>query len=253
MASEAIANVSSSTSEGLTPAQKLMEQHNHNVTIEDVPDEEDILHPPPSAASKTDTNPVPALSEKAAGKQKVDDSAPAKKPVVPFNTASEELFPALGPAKPRPTASVGGPWGAGSLASNGVNGSNGLAPSNDTSRASTPASGLGTPATLPLGRGPSLPTMSLPGRHKEHISFHPSQLVPRNQLKRPLNDLIRDLNKKSKAKLEHKAGPGGLQIFEATGPVDAVRQSLKDIANEVGSKVCTQSTITKILHLANCL
>lgn len=47
MASEAVA---SSATEGLTPAQQLMEQHennDHHVTVEDVPDEEDIAHPPP--------------------------------------------------------------------------------------------------------------------------------------------------------------------------------------------------------------
>ena len=48
MASEAVATGSSS--EGLTPAQKLMEQHDHHATVEDVIDEEDLAHPPPSAA-----------------------------------------------------------------------------------------------------------------------------------------------------------------------------------------------------------
>lgn len=79
--------------------------------------------------------------------------------------------------------------------------------------------------------------MNLPGKYTDKIQFHPSQLVPRKDLKKPLNDIIRDINKRSKAKLEYKpGGPGGFITFEATGPQDAVRQSLKDIANEVGSK-----------------
>ena len=233
MASEATATGSSSATENMTPAQLLEHQHALNPTIEEVPDEEDLAHPPP----KSDAAPTPALSEKAAGKQKAEDPAPAKKPSVPFNTASEELFPALGPVKPRAAAPVP-TWGkkpASVTTSNGVNGS--LAPSNDTSRASTPVSGVGIPAALPFVRGPALPTMSLPGQHSERISFSPSQLLPRSQMKKPMNEMIRELNKKSKAKLEHKVGAGGLQFFEATGPVEAVRQILKDAANEVGSKV----------------
>ncbi|KAF2463809.1 RNA binding effector protein-like protein Scp160 [Lindgomyces ingoldianus] len=239
-----IATGGSSAPEGLTPAQMLMEQHDHHATVEDIVDEEDIAHPPPSAPLKADAAdgaaPATMPSDKAAGKQKAGDAAaPAKKASanVPLNTASEELFPALGPVKPRPQASVPPAWGKkpASLTSNGLNGStNGQ--SNATSRASTPASGMGTPVSLPVGRGPALPSMSLPGKHKEQISFHPSQLIPRQQLKKPLGDIIRDINKRSKARLEQKSGPGGLVIFEATGPVDAVRQSLKDIANELGSK-----------------
>lgn len=211
MSSEAVA---SSATEGLTPAQKLMEQHDHHVTVEDVPDEEDLAHPPPTASDAS------ALSEKAAGKQKADDApVPAKKPAL--NTSSEEAFPALGPVKPRAQASVAPTWGKkpAAVTSNGNAGSN------------------GAPASLPIGRGPALPTMNIPGKHTERISFSPKQLTPRQQLKKPVNDIIRDINRRSKAKVEYKVGPGGTVIFESTGPVDAVRQSLKEIADEVGSKV----------------
>lgn len=227
MASEA---VSASATEGLTPAQKLMEQHDHHVTVEDVVDEEDLAHPPPSARSAPDG--AAPLSEKAAGKQKAQD-APAKKPAL--NTSSEEAFPALGPVKPRAQASVAPTWGKkpAAVTSNGVNGG---PASNNSSRSSTPASGFGTPASLTVGRGPLLPTVNIPGKHTERISFSPNQLTPRAQLKKPVNDIIRDINRRSKAKLEYKSGPGGTVIFESTGPVEAVRQSLKEIANEVGSK-----------------
>jgi hypothetical protein len=220
MASEAVAG---SSAEGLTPAQKLMQEHDHNVTVEDVPDEEDLAHPPPSAKSATDA----PLSEKAAGKQKASDTLAPKKPAL--NTSSEEAFPALGPVKPRAQAPVAPTWGKkpAAVTSNGVNGD---AASNGTSRASTPAS-------IPVGRGPALPSMNIPGKHTERISFSPNQLTPRQQLKKPINDIIRDINRRSKAKLELKSGPGGTVIFESTGPVDAVRQTLKEIANEVGSKV----------------
>jgi hypothetical protein len=200
MASEAVA---SSATEGLTPAQQLMEQHEtHHVTVEDVPDEED------------------PLSEKAAGKQKAEEPAPApKKPAL--NTQSEEAFPALGPVKPRAQAPVP-TWGKkpAAVTSNGANG---------TSGASTPSG--------PAIRGPAVASMNLPGKHTERIFFSTAQLMPRAQLKKPVTEIIRDINRRSKARLEQKTGPHGQIIFEATGPVDAVRESLKEIANEVGSKV----------------
>lgn len=218
MASEAAA---SSTAEGLTPAQKLMQEHEHHVTVEDVPDEEDVAHPAPSAKSEA------PLSEKAAGKQKAEDAPGPKKSAL--NTSSEEAFPALGPAKPRGQAPVAPTWGKkpASITSNGVNGS----------AASNGASGASAPASIAVGRGPALPSMNIPGKHTERISFSPNQLTPRQQLKKPVNDIIRDINRRSKAKLEYKSGPGGTVIFESTGPVEAVRQTLKEIANEVGSKV----------------
>ncbi|KAF2009448.1 hypothetical protein BU24DRAFT_358013 [Aaosphaeria arxii CBS 175.79] len=223
MASEAVAT-SSTAAEGLTPAQKLMEQHDHHATVEDVVDEEDIAHPPPSAALKAPES--AGLSEKAAGKQKAEDAAPVKKAPAGLNTASEELFPALGPVKPRAPAAAP-TWGKkpASVTANGLNGANGTG--------NAPASA----APASVGRGPALPTMSIPGKHTEQISFATSQLTPRQQLKKPVNELIRDINRRSKAKLEWKTGPSGRVIFEATGPVDAVRQSLKDIATEVGLKL----------------
>ncbi|KAF2123936.1 RNA binding effector protein-like protein Scp160 [Dothidotthia symphoricarpi CBS 119687] len=208
----------STPAEEPTPAQLLMEQHDHHVTVEDVVDEEDVKHPPPSA-SNPDASDAPAatLSEKAAGKQKADDSAaPAPKPAKSaLDTASEDAFPALGPVKPRAQASAP-TWGKkpAAVTSNGVNGSN---------DASTPAS------------GPALPTMSIPGQYNQNIRFSPNQLTPRKDLKKPINEIIREINRRSKAKLEMKQ-LGGMIVFESTGPVEAVRQSLKDIANEVGSK-----------------
>jgi hypothetical protein len=218
MASEAVA---SSATEGLTPAQKLMQEHEHNPTVEDVPDEEDIAHPQPTVVDAP-------LSEKAAGKQKMEEAPAPKKPAL--NTSSEEAFPALGPVKPRAQAPVAPTWGKkpAAVTSNGVNGD---------------AAGNGAPPSLPIGRGPALPSMNIPGKHTERISFSPNQLTPRQQLKKPVNDIIRDINRRSKAKLEYKSGPGGTVIFESTGPVDAVRQTLKEIANEVGSKVCLFSSV----------
>jgi hypothetical protein len=148
MASEAVA---SSATEGLTPAQKLMQEHDHHVTVEDVPDEEDLVHPAPSTTTKSASD--APLSEKAAGKQKAADTPAPKKPAL--NTSSEEAFPALGPVKPRAQA-VAPTWGKKPAAVTSTN-TNGDASSND--------------AALPIGRGPALPSMNIPGKHTERISF----------------------------------------------------------------------------------
>jgi hypothetical protein len=207
MASEAVA---SSATEGLTPAQKLMQEHaDHHVTVEDVPDEDELAHAPASDTAAP-------LSEKAAGKQKADDAPAApKKPAL--NTQSEEAFPALGPVKPRAQASVAPTWGKkpAAVTSNGVNGS---------------ATAQSAPA-----RGPAHPSLNIPGQHTERISLAAHQVAPRGELKKPINEIVRDINRRSKAKLDYKQGQGAL-IFEATGPVEAVRQALKEVANEVGSK-----------------
>lgn len=233
MASEAVAT--SSSGEGLTPAQQLMQQHDHHATVEDVVDEEDVAHPPPSSAalqSDTTDNAAAPLSEKAAGKQKAD-GATKKATNAPLNTASEEAFPALGPVKPRAQAAVAPAWGKkpASMATNGVNGSG------SASRASTPASGAATPASLPAPRGPALPSMALPGKHKEHIAFLNSDLKAVRDLKKPIPQIIHDINKRSKARLERRETPNGV-AFEATGPPKDVRQALVDVANEVLAKVC---------------
>ncbi|KAF2202811.1 hypothetical protein GQ43DRAFT_479577 [Delitschia confertaspora ATCC 74209] len=227
MASEAVANGSTSAVDGLTPAQKLMEQHEaHHVTVEEVPDEEDLAHPPPSSIlNGNKTGSATPLSEKAAGKQKADDSQPpatqSRGPAT-LNTQSEESFPALG--APRASASVAPTWGSGKAAAlkNGTNGSAGVA--------SAPASSMGKPISLP-GR------MSLPGKHTEQITFAPHQLISRQQLKKPMLEIVRDINRRSKANVEVRNGPGNTTIFVGTGPVDAVRQSLKEVATELGAKL----------------
>ena len=230
-------------------------------TVEEVVDEEDIIHPPPSSiagAHARDTPVMPILvradetmSEKASGKQrapeasKIPTAATSPDRAVNLNTKSEELFPALGGgSKSRTPAQVSTAWGSKKPASiaNGVpNGINGHGPTSSatSSRSATPASGILTPgstnASIPRGLGPQY--MSLPGKHTERVQFAPSQLLPRREMKKPLQDVLREINKRSKATVEMKLGPDGMIQFEGKGSVEAVRQALKDVAKEVGSKV----------------
>ncbi|KAK6433046.1 hypothetical protein LTR95_010780 [Oleoguttula sp. CCFEE 5521] len=246
-----------SASTSMSAAERMMQEHaahdtEHQPTIEEVPDE-DGPRPAPSAApslpitadpSRAHTPAVPegGVSEKAAGKKPMRDAAPeptAKKPVT-LDTKSEELFPSLGAPKAQPAAAPS-MWSrkpaAVARAANGTNGTaqvNGKSQgaSKTSSRASTPSSaGLMTPSsTAASQRGPNL---SLPGRNSESIMLDPSMLKKRDQLKKPVNEILRDINKRSKAKVEMKNGPGGTLVFEGTGPTDDVRIALKEAANQI--------------------
>ena len=265
MGAESITNgVSSKEPQSLTAAERLKQKHEadaaHQPIIEDAVDEEDLAHPPPSmhlAADSESTHDsveqTEPMSEKAAGKQKAKDEPsqiPSKSKtngVASFDAQDQEAFPALGsgPKVPPPVPAAMA-WGAKKPSSlhTGANGANGNAAlsSMSSSRASTPTSGFTTPASTNASRGPqtrglSMPQqMPMPGRHSERIQFAPSQLLPRDKLKKPLQDVLRSINKGSKAKVEMKSGPNGNIVFEGTGPVDAARQALKDLAKEVGSK-----------------
>lgn len=256
---------SSEAPQNLSAAERLRQKHEadaaHRAMVEDVVDEEDIAHPPPSMQvalhSEPAATPVESavpISEKAAGKQKAkEDLVPAlgaAKPngVPSLNTQSEEAFPALGGGPKAPAAAPAAmAWGAKKPTSvhaslNGING-HGPPSSMTSSRASTPTSGVLTPTStnpsFAQPRGIPVPKpMSKPGRHSERIELAPSQMLPRDQLKKPLQETLRGINKRSKANVEMKSGPNGMIIFEGTGPVDATRQALKDLAKEVGSKVC---------------
>jgi hypothetical protein len=233
MATEAVTNGSTAIAESQSAAEKLLARHAadeaHKVQVEEVVDEEDLAHPPPSAALKSSE--TTTMSDIAKGKQKVDDAAPAPKSKAPvFDVASEEAFPALGGPTARPAA-ASQMWGKRPpvMQTNGAkpvtNGS-----SNASTRGSTPS--LSTPG--------SNPGLAMPGRHVERIQLHPQQITPRNQLKKPVAEILREINKRSKASIVTKEGPNGVIIFEGQGPVDAVRQALKEIVKEIGTKVSTR-------------
>ena len=277
----------SATASGrMSAAQRLLQEHTndaaeasssanaHRPTVEEVVDEEDILHPPPSATFKRDNEeafsknsnlpPIGSngMSEKAFGKQKMQPgtqnqdagkpkgvNATSKQSGQPvLNTQSEDMFPALSAPKQNSAASTSA-WGrkpASLAASNTAKSVSGIqSPPNgklSSPGASSPSSsGMVTPnsmsTALVSGKGSTASVMSLPGRHTESIQFAPSQLIPRQQLKKPIPDVLREINRRSKAKVESRPGAGDVLIFEGQGPVDAVRQALKEVAIQVGSKV----------------
>jgi hypothetical protein len=98
-------------------AAMLEEQHardeSHKPTVEEVVDEEDLKHPPPSATADNQTLP-PVLSpadESLTPAETVPAAKPAPKKAPAFDVQSEELFPALG-SGPKPAAPAAATWGA---------------------------------------------------------------------------------------------------------------------------------------------
>ncbi|KAL1306230.1 hypothetical protein AAFC00_004321 [Neodothiora populina] len=245
-AEPAIANGSSE----LTAAQKLMQKHgaeDHKPTVEEVVDEEDIAHPPPSMLSSThastpasapESTPAP-LSEKAAGKQPAEDTpaptATKPKPAA-LNVNSQDAFPSLGAARPAQAAAAS-MWGkkpAAVAKSNGVNGSANGTPaafSNASSRAATPNSGFVTPSSAAPSAG-----VQLPGRYSERYFMKADELLKNHELKKPRKAIINDLNKRIKAKVTMIEAASGLTL-EATGSgPEPVRSALKAAAKELGAK-----------------
>lgn len=186
-------------------AQRLMQQHAaeapHHVSVEDVPDED-----------------LPVKLSKPTASAKLD-------------TQSHELFPELGGGKNK--ANVAPIWGA---KTNGkANGkANVASPADGISRSSTPGSGAGTPKT-------AAPLMNIPGRNIETIILEPQFILPRNQLRRPLPDIIKDINRKSRANITMSNSSNGNLKFDAVGPQDVAQQALRELVNQIGLRVRFQA------------
>ena len=193
-------------------AQKLQQMH---ATVEDA-DEEDQ---PTRSANETNSSWAAPMSSKAAGKQKVSANSKG------LDTQSHELFPELAGPKGK-SANVAPVWGAKSAA----NGNGDAAVSHGISRSSTPASGAATPQS-------SAPSMFIPGRNVESVTLEPQFLIPRNQLRRPIPDIIKDINRKSRANITMATSNNGRLKFDATGPQDLAQQALKDLVQQIGSRV----------------
>ncbi|KAI0155188.1 putative RNA binding effector protein Scp160 [Xylariaceae sp. FL1272] len=211
-------------SEESSAAARLLQKHNQNplqATVEDDPEDEVKPTPTPSvtADTATDSTWAPTMSAKAAGKQAAQASS--------LDTQDHDAFPELGPSKAAASKANLAPIWAGGKAANGTNGTSWSA--TGTPRTSTPASGIATPT----GHAPS---MAIPGRNVETIVVPPASLLPRTQLRRPIPDILKDINRKSRAQITMSTAPNGHLRFEATGPQDKAQQALRDLVSQIGRK-----------------
>jgi hypothetical protein len=79
--------------------------------------------------------------------------------------------------------------------------------------------------------------MEIPGQVQERIFLEKNQMLPRPQLKKPLPDILKDINRKSKkVNVTLSAGENGT-TFYATGPSEAAVQALRDVVSQVGARV----------------
>lgn len=222
-----------------TPAQLMKEQHEAaegrrpTVTIEDVPDEEDILHPPPphhnveeAKDTTTDGTTNPPLSAKAAGKQKAAD------PPTVLDTQSDEAFPALGAAVKQTTApSFRAPgWVASATAKAApTNGSPAVGPRPTSSGSGTPTltPGAGTPVNTAAGaRGNVL----LPGRYRDSFEIDNADLDKSKPVKRILDDVKKKFNVIVTPKSTNFATR---TEFIAEGPKARVTEALMYVSKEL--------------------
>lgn len=246
----------------LTAAQKLKLKHEegHKATIEEVPDEEDLRHTPePISSSVLESTEEPApsgkwpatatMSAKAAGKQK--EQAPAKAPVLDME--STKSFPGLGgtvpvpPAQLKPRTWVTASSPAAPKATNeGANGKS-------TNGSSTPKSGVNTPpstTSYPILQGQANPVAA--NQQPPILKLRKDQVLPRNQLKKPLAEILKDINKKYRTNLTISTGEGGILEFKeaylGAPPKDSTRnQALKDLGTQIGAKVGASIQLGRIL------
>ncbi|KAF4595825.1 RNA binding effector protein Scp160 [Ophiocordyceps camponoti-floridani] len=190
-------------------AKKLLQKH--AVTVEDVPDED---APVKASGEASDMRAPP----KVATQQK---ETPFK---APLDTQSHELFPELGAPKGKST-NLTPIWGAKSSVNGASNNS-----SNGASRSSTPAPRAATPSNA------ATPSMFIPGRNVESVTLEPQFILPRGQLKRPIQDVLKDINRKSRANVTMATASNGRLRFDATGSQDVAQQALKDLVQQIGTR-----------------
>lgn len=219
-----------SATENMSAAEKLQQEHaqaaeGHHVTVEEVPDEDLGLHRP--SAGPTESS---ALSEKAAGKRRETTTAPSPAKASKLDIQSQELFPELGALKAQATKNVP-KWGAANVVGdkNSINGNGAVA-----NGAATPSSGTATPNAKSTSSG--VPLVRLPGRYTETLNLEPQELKPREQLRRPLAQILQDINRTSRAQVKSVPAARG-QRFEVVGPQEAAQQALKELVKQIGSTV----------------
>ncbi|KAK3905250.1 hypothetical protein C8A05DRAFT_30936 [Staphylotrichum tortipilum] len=200
-------------------ASQLLEQHqSHHATVEDTSDDDlPSQHHAAAASAAPDTEASPA--------------PPKEKPGLA--TDSHELFPELGGAAPKTAANIAPVWPARANAA-AASRSGGPSPANGTPKASAPPSGTSTPVPPSL----AAPSLSIPGQNIEYLLLQPDHILPRAQLKRPLADITKDFNRKSRAQIKIATQPDGILRVEATGPKgDVTTQALKDFVGLIGTKL----------------
>jgi len=158
------------------------------------------------------------MSAKAAGKR---PEAAFQKGI---DVSSLELFPTLGKGPAAETKQAKPTWGPRNGHANG----SGAAPPSSASASSRPVIVLpGRSGGAPIPQHKNVEFMVI---DKEHI-------LPRDKLKRSIPDIIKDISRRSRVNLTVSMATDGRHRFEARGPPDVAQQALKDLVQQIGTKV----------------
>jgi len=244
----------------LSAAQRLERKHDesHKPTIEDVPDEEDLTpHPHPASSSILEATDEPAaapswaapMSAKAAGKRKEGSSNKANAAVL--DTQSDESFPGLGGSKV-PVRTAPSPW----VSKTSPQVTNGARNGISTNGTSTPAPATNTPPPMASQRAPKVAAPSSEKKNPEEekknelyeksYTFDPKEL-PRSATKKPLPDLLRDINKKYRLNFTQNTGAGGaikITVASTKRYESVIQQALRELGSYI-NKVCTTVLLFK--------
>ena len=223
----------------------------HNPTIEEVVDEEDTIkrHDTPISTSVLEDidetappaprQPVRERYEKASNKANQLPKKENKPKAAPVDLSSKENFPELIAAKPQAPLAVPS-WGAGKSSASAGN--------------STTASGAATPTSStssPFG-GPG--TFNIPGQSREMVSFAQSDLMTRAQMKKPIPDILKDINRKLKVTITSNTGDKGNIYFTVVGSSpSSVREAVFELADRVCVTVSCICSWFSCEISANCL
>lgn len=268
------ASATSSTANGMTPAQILQAKHDaaekakhipahfHKASVEETVDEADKADGHEKTSTLlTDANDTPStdagateLSEKAKGKRKAQDT-PSRSSVI--DTQSEELFPSLG-SGPKVSAPAGpGAWGNKKVTSglrtapNGV--SNGLPQASTpiSSGTATPRSGNLTPASpnTTNGQRKTGPTkMSLPGQYTDDLIL----LNPEIDKSKAMGPVLEDIKRRLRVQVDTRQTMIENQpaiTFTVAGQRIQVQQALSRISKELTSKLKVKMEVPSSIRM----
>lgn len=200
------------------PSVQVTKCENHNPTIEEVADEEDIIkrHETPLSNSvlEADDDPEPLIAPKPIAKTK-----PA--PII----SSQEEFPALNGSRAK-TPIVASQWGS--------NMSTGT-PATGTSAT---ASGAATPTSTATTEAKRM-EMHIPGQYSRQMMLAPQYMVPKSKMKRSIPEILKDVSRKTNTKVTTRGGANGSMWFTAVGPnASQTEKAMLDIADQIGAEVC---------------
>ncbi|KAK6346602.1 hypothetical protein TWF696_006723 [Orbilia brochopaga] len=201
-------------------AARMQKLHNaHAATVEEVVDEEDLLHP--GSRSGIATGQATPVIDGPISSPSPAPGATAKKPV--FDIHSAELFPELGTPGPGKGKGKGtGPaapptWGA---KSNGSSGASAVSSSAASAAQQVPKT------TLPL--------MSL--EVTETMNIEKADQIPREQMKRSLAEALRAIMKETGTRIQASSSSTGMLTLITKGKQDAVQKAKALLRREVCRK-----------------